>query len=413
MYNIIDTITLSMTCARGYKVRNFFTGKLVSTLDWTYAAKMQQKITKKMIIYEKDKNNMSKYVWTSKYKAEKADVNYHKYYKGYYFNYFENWHSLTVMIPHHKLESHTAKEIINNVTTVILDLFELDLEDLNEIVLNRIDIKCDFRYADDEEYTIIKSILSKVVDNYYCYQKEILQNDEKGYILTFSRPTNGEVRKGIITASTKKITNKAVEKENEKTEDEDDIGSYMQIVEYNKTLQIENDIANGRVPESYREKYINVFRTEVRIRNARLNYYKNRKCISKTLEYYSKNYDLLVSIYNKATRALFGTNDFFRIDEALDIINSNKSMRISTKNKLCELLQLVNQKGITAAKGEWDKKFCPSTFINHKKKIESLGINIITFDRTINNKVVSVEMIKNFTLLKNRIPDCYDGKVIN
>lgn len=411
MYNIVDTITLCMSCSRGYKRKNVFTGEYEETLDWTYTAKMQQKITSKMILYEKDKQSMNKYIRVSEFKYKKAKVNWHKYYQGYIFNYFENWHSLTIIIPHYKLEYHTSKEIVKNVTAVTQELFEIDTEDLNEIVLNRLDLKVDFRYADETEYAIIKNIISKVADKYYCYQKNIKQDNEEGYLVTFTRPTDSEYSKGPVTSSTKIITNKEVARENEITENED-IGSYLQVVEYNKTLQIEQDIAKGKAPVSYREKYINVFRTEVRLRNARLNYYKNKMGIVKTLDNYCNDYEFLKEIYTKPTKVLFGTKDFFRIDIALEIIQcSNK--RQATKDKLCQLVTLINEKGYSQAKDEWTTKYCDSTFRNNIKQVETLGINAITFDKEVNGKEVDVEFIKNFTLIKNRIPDTYDGEVID
>ena len=70
MYNI-DTLTLGMSCTRGYKRRNFFTGEYEDTLDWEYTARMQQKITDKMVVYEKDIKNMSSVIMnkTGKYKS--------------------------------------------------------------------------------------------------------------------------------------------------------------------------------------------------------------------------------------------------------------------------------------------------------------------------------------------------------
>lgn len=407
MYNI-DTLTLCMSCSRGDKRKNVFTGKYEDTLDWEYTARMQQKIIRKMVVYENDIKNMSSVIINPKGKYIKAPVYWHKYYNGYRFTYFENWHSLTVMIPHYKIQKLAAKDIIELVRETIMVLFKITDDDMNSIYLNRIDIKCDYRYADEEEFRIIKNILDKVKDNYYCYKKEIRQNDPNGYLITFTKDKDNKYSKGPITASAKVIKNKL---NDEEFIEEDDIGSYMQIVEYNKTLEIEQQISEGKLPESYRDKYINVFRTEVRIGNSRLNHYKNTSGIMKILENYY-NLETTTQLYEYPTKRIFGTNDFYRIDEALNIINSS-SMRHTTKEKLCNLLLLVNEKGCTIAKKEWNNMFSEKTYANHKKKIESLGLNIITYDEVIDNKVVSVETIKNFTLLKNRIADCIDGETID
>ena len=412
MYSIIDTFTLCMSCTRWYKAKNVITGKYEDTINWSYTAKLQQKITSKMFQNEQDKQNMNRVVKVNEFKWKKAKVNWHRKYKGYVFNYYENWHSLTIMVPHYKLEDSTAKEIVEDITAVIIELFDLELSDLNEIVLNRLDIKVDFRYADETEYEIIKNVISKVADTYYCYQKNIRQDSEEGYLVTFTRPTSNDYSKGPVTSSTKTIINKEVTRGNKKVEEteNEDIGSYLELAEYNKTLQIEQDIAKGKVPVSYREKYINVFRTEVRLRNSRLNYYKNNIGITKTLDNYCNDYEFLKEIYTKPTKTLFGTKDFFRIDIALEIIKgSNK--RQTTKDKLCTLIELINKNGYTKAKNEWIQKYCDSTFRNNVKQVEKLGINVITFDKEINKTEIKNEIIKNFTLIENRIPDTYNGEL--
>lgn len=407
MYNI-DTLTLGMLCTRGYKRKNFFTGEYEDTLDWGYTARMQQKITNKMVVYEKDIQNMNSVIMNQKGKYVKAPVHWHQYYNGYRFDYYENWNSLTVMLPHYKIHKLSATDIVELVKETIMRLFTIADDDMNPIYLNRLDIKCDYRYADEEEFRIIKNLLDKVTDNYYCYKKNIRQNDENGYVITFTKDKDNKYSKGPITASAKVIKNKL---NDEEITEEDDIGSYMQIVEYNKTLEIENQIAEGKLPESYRDKYINVFRTEVRIGNSRLNHYKKTSGILKTLENYYDG-ETTSQLYEFPTKRIFGVNDFYRIDEALNIINGS-SMRQTTKDKLCKLILLVNEKGCTIAKKEWNNMFSEKTYANHKKKIESLGLNIITYDEVIDNKVVSVETIKNFTLLKNRIADCIDGETID
>ena len=45
------------------------------------------------------------------------------------------------------------------------------------------------------------------------------------------------------------------------------------------------------------------------------------------------------------------------------------------------------------------------TFRNHVKKIEELGVNILTFDTEIDGEEVKTEKIKNFTVLENGVKD--------
>ena len=41
-----------------------------------------------------------------------------------------------------------------------------------------------------------------------CWDIEILQDDEKGYLITFNRPTDNQYSKGPVTSSTQIINNK-------------------------------------------------------------------------------------------------------------------------------------------------------------------------------------------------------------
>ena len=186
--------------------------------------------------------------------------------------------------------------------------------------------------------------------------------------------------------------------------------NYMELIQYNKTLQIERRIAEGKMSESERKKYIRIFRTEVRARNGKLNSNKSKnKVKNKTLEAYY-NDEKTTEIYNNFTHKIFGTNDFYRVDVALQIIETNNSLRASTKKKMCELLELINRDGYTKAKEYWIEQYCYKTFMNIASKIEELGINVLTFDKTIDSQSVGVEKIKNFTLLKNGVPEYIDPK---
>ena len=53
--------------------------------------------------------------------------------------------------------------------------------------------------------------------------------------------------------------------------EEEIISNYMEVTMYNKTLEIEKRIAEGRLSEKERKRYDNIFRTEVKIRNGKLN----------------------------------------------------------------------------------------------------------------------------------------------
>lgn len=186
---------------------------------------------------------------------------------------------------------------------------------------------------------------------------------------------------------------------------EEEISSnYMEMTLYDKTKEIEQKIANGDLPASEIKKYINIFRTEIKIRNGKLNANINKGIFDdKDLCLYY-NEETTDDLYSRYTQKVFGTNDFYRIDIALKEIRKSVDIkRKETKDKICQLLRLVNKKGYTAAKEIWENKYSCNTFRNHVKKIEKLGINILTFDKVIDKEPVTIEKIKNFTLLKNGV----------
>ncbi len=185
--------------------------------------------------------------------------------------------------------------------------------------------------------------------------------------------------------------------------------SYMEAELYNKTLQIEKRYAEGKVSEQEKLRYKNTFRTEVRTRNGKLNSNKQNKKSSwsgqpKTLETYY-NEESTTKLYNTHIPKIFGTNDFYRVDVAVNKIKNSVDLKEKMKPKLCKLLELINKNGYTKARTIWEKKYSPSTFRNHIKLIESVGINVLTFDKVINRVKVKREKIKNFTSLKNAIPE--------
>ena len=52
--------------------------------------------------------------------------------------------------------------------------------------------------------------------------------------------------------------------------EEEIISNYMEVTMYNKTLEIEKKIADGKLSENDRKKYQNIFRKEVKIRKTKL-----------------------------------------------------------------------------------------------------------------------------------------------
>ena len=185
--------------------------------------------------------------------------------------------------------------------------------------------------------------------------------------------------------------------------------SYMEAQLYNKTKQIEERYASGKVSEEEKLRYKNTFRTEVRVRNGKLNSNKQKKKSTwggqpKILATYYDD-ESTTELYNKHILKIFGTNDFYRIDVAVKIIKNCVNLKDTMKQKLCDLVILVNKYGYTQAKNKLEKKNSQSTFRNHIKLIEKTGINVLTFDKVINGNKISKTYIKNFTSLSNATPE--------
>ena len=189
MHNV-DTIALSMNC------RQYITD--TKLIDWKNTSRINKKIKSKLYLKSVDKNIRKDSV--------NSDKNVKKYwygkYKDYSFVYNERWDYLMVTVPHYLVEQYTQYQIINNVQNIIMEYFNLKQQEINKIQLNRIDIHNDFQFQSNEELNIIKNILNKAPDNFYKYKKQLLKDDDEGYILVYKsiRKNNTilSVERGII-----------------------------------------------------------------------------------------------------------------------------------------------------------------------------------------------------------------------
>lgn len=165
-----------------------------------------------------------------------------------------------------------------------------------------------------------------------------------------------------------------------------------------------------------------IIRTEVRIKNRKLNYYKYNSNwgLSKELSNYLC-YDMKAYFFKQYAEKVWFSEDFYRIDVALDIIRNNSNLSNNMKNKLCTVLKSIRRNGYTKTRNYFgylkrtndiqkatkcgtceaemknleNKKLSSSdyaTFNNYIKRLRELGINPLTFDRNHN-----LEKIKNFT----------------
>lgn len=269
---------------------------------------------------------------------------------------------------------------------------------IDSIVLNRIDYNIDYRISCEEERQIIYDLMdiaSNVLGNVVKvqYENAISYNPKNGYI---------------------------------------------QLIVYDK--EMERKIAVRYVDyisiDEVDEDFQGIIRTEVRVKNRKLNYYKNNKKwkIEKDLKNYLRE-DKKKYFFELKAEKIWFTEPFYRIDIALNLIRNNSELKDNMKNKLCEVLKSIRRNGYSKARDNYGylkrandiqkaiKKGYSSKYIEklkHKKlssedfvtfknyidKIRQLGINPLTFSRNY-----ELEKIENFARYKGDAEQCNNKKI--
>lgn len=144
------------------------------------------------------------------------------------------------------------------------------------------------------------------------------------------------------------------------------------------------------------EKYKNILRTEVKVKNKHLN--NNRKKMDKTLaNYFSPA--VAEDYFNKYVVPIFGENEFYRLDIAQLEIYKNELLQDFEKDRLYKFLENINKYGISEVKEMYDS----DTFREYTKKIRKMNMNILCFSPVINGKKITIKKMENFTLLQSGI----------
>lgn len=341
-------------------------------------------------IIRKGKNEIIKlYGYISSYQQE---FNTHK--STYYSFYYScNTGYLTVILPNQCILGRNENMIKKDIKQVLSKHFDIQdkyLETVdNFIVLTRIDYKRDYHYHNLQEYSLIRQIIDiapdTIVRNYYS--KQIIQDDETMYMVAYKSKTNRTA----------------------------------EFVLYNKDMEQLIKFKLKKIDDIQRSSFKNMFRSEVRLFNAKLNTEKykpqgkektisNYKCLSSANEYFDK--------YSKQA---FFDKPFYRLDIAKDMVNNNVSKQ-NMKYKLCHLLEVINENGFTKAK----EIYCPqiildgvetkvidkpqdedkpkdyTNFNRHIDRLLEIGINPLTFKTTwLGYNETTYTEIPNFTLAEN------------
>ena len=278
------------------------------------------------------------------------------------------------------------------VKDFLMDKLNLPSYYVKDITLNRIDYNIDYRISCEEERQIIYDLMKITSENFGKVVKTL-------YISAITyNPKNG----------------------------------YVELIVYDKEMErklaikYDDYILCNDVGDNFK----GIFRTEVRIKNRKLNYYKysEKWGLSKELDNYLSE-DMKEYFFRQIAEKIWFAEPFFRIDVALDLIRNNADLKDNMKRKLCNVLKSIRRNGYTRTRNSYanmkriddiqkaiktglpskyierlkTQKLCPSdfaTFNNYIKKIRELGINPLTF-----NRYYKLEKIENFAKYESSAVD--------
>lgn len=291
---------------------------------------------------------------------------------GLFYNATHRYINITInpsLILKHYPVADEYVVIENACKKVISDDLHIPQNYVESIVLNRIDFNMDYRIYDEEERNIIYNLMIK---------------------------TRDKLGKVVKTKFNTAITYLP------------DTG-YVETITYDKEME---HILNFRYDDyEYVENLDNfkgIFRTEVRIKNRKLNQNKSWGLSKELFNYLCE--DMKAYYWKQYAEKIWFTEDFYRIDVAVKMIKQNDTLTEVTKSKLIEVLKRINKYGFTKARKYYaelkrskqieiaknkgasieklktivNKKLCSqdyATFNNYIKRIRALGINPLCYDR--------------------------------
>ena len=275
-------------------------------------------------------------------------------YDGYSINYCHYKYRddyVLVTLQHKVVEDKDDVTIVEN-TYNFLDSIGIDTELLElDDKLNRIDFKRDAEATNQVEIDAFFNAISKCRTSFYNVDK--------------------------ITYTTA-IKYKPTE-------------SYTEIVVYDKWAEMNARAKKHSHVDLDISNFKNVIRTELRLKNKRLNCNKTATFkMDKHLSNYFRE-SVIDKCYKRYVEPIFYTEPFFRIDFALQLIETDNRLSDNQREKLSYLVSEINKRGFTEAKASY--KYCDDTFEKHIKLLRKIGINPLTFDENID-----IKFVVNFTL---------------
>lgn len=245
----------------------------------------------------------------------------------------------------------------DNIEKTVINFFEktfkISINNVEDWYLNRIDYKVDYKIKSNTEKEVIYDLMKLTPKKLGKVVKKIFDT------AVSYNPRNG----------------------------------YTQVMTYDKERQLvkisyEEAIAKGLDKDGFK----GVMRTEVRIKNRKLNYNKRTWGLTKDLANYLQE-DMAQYYFDKYVTKIWFSEPFYRIDIALKKIKFADILTLNMKQKLCNLITRIYYHGITNAEEHYKEIFTLETFKSHIKKIRCLGINPLTF-----NSKYNIEKMENFSI---------------
>lgn len=251
-------------------------------------------------------------------------------------------------------------------TKIVQEFFKMNFPiTILKYPLFRIDYKYDVRFQNDQEIDIFYEIISKAKDR--CYNLKKIKPNSEDKTSLYYRPTGKVDQKGR---------------------------NYFKRGKMNLN-------AYHRYYKTHREEDRYVIRLEVQVFSKKINSEYRKNGITKELVNYwnEDSYNEYMMVYED----VLYSQDYYRIDIALQKIKEVKKMRPTTKKRLCRLLALINEFGETKGRKKFSKEYSQSSFYRDMAKLKKLGINPITFGNMQGSNFNNIECLKNFLKKKENI----------
>lgn len=296
---------------------------------------------------------------------DKQTYYFNSTFRGYTIYYNVRKYYLHIMCQHSAILGKAKKEIIDDIKNIFRQFGVADkyIQKLDRVVkLERIDIKRDHRYIDEQHLALLKYIVEIAPETIVNgnYQKQ----DEKD-----EHPDIDEFDEIEYMKKFKSESNRTAE-----------------FVIYDKYLERLSEFNKGLITQEELEQYERVIRFEVRIKNEKLKSLARNENwgLDRDIDNY-KDENVADELFEYYAEQVFGKEKIWRLDVAKrKIRNVSDEILTPYKKKECrKVLNDINKKGFTRAKAEYQ---FPSAFGDRIKDIRALGINILTIPTTWTDK---------------------------